>query len=458
MDYTLACFHTVEQLGQNEVMLPPKFISRLLFIFCLLVASPIARATDLLAIYRLAQCNDPILQAAKEAELAMGEAKPQALANFLPNVSATASQLENHSSIGVVANLPSGSFSYGRTMLNLSITQPVFYYQEWIKYGQATEKVRQARATYAAAELDLIVRTFNGYFAVLKAMDTVYFAKAQTKAFAKFLDQTEQRYKAGLINNTDMEIAKARHDNARAEEIVADNNLMSQKEKLREIIGEPVFGLASLRTGAPLPSPEPSTVEAWLAIALEQNFLLQASRFNVCAARADIKINQANHLPTLNAVGAIDKDTGTPDDPHIVTSFFGLKAALPIFNGGAINSRTRQAMHVYQQAHKQLETLQRQTESMTRQSFNGVLTQLNQIAALTLAVTSNEKALKATESSFNVGSRTIVDVLNAQTDLLRAQKELKSARYDYILQSILLKQAAGTLSPEDVQHVNAWLQ
>jgi outer membrane protein len=440
-------------------------ILKFLSLTVLSLSSLSVAAEDLLAVFRLAQCNDPTIQAAKEAQLAAAEATPQARALFLPQLNATANQFSYHVTNNARGATPplsgtinASSFGYNQGTYSLILNQPVFYYQQWVQYAQAEAQVKQANATYAAAEQDLIVRTIQGYFNVLKAMDALKFAKAQRLALAKYLEQTQARFKVGLIAITDVQIAKAQHDSAYAQEITAENNVANAKEKLREITGYPIEHFAHLREILTLKSPEPDNIEKWVCTAMEQNFNLQAARFKADAARTAIKINQGGHLPTVNINGSVNSYTRTPLSTNKRNVNAGLQVALPLFNGGAVVSKTKQAVHLYEQTQQQMETTHRQTESNTRQAYRSVLTQISQVNALKQAIISNESALKATQASFDVGTRTIVDVLSAQTNLIQAQQNHANARYDYIVQSVLLKQAAGLLEPCDVQHINAWLK
>jgi outer membrane protein len=331
----------------------------------------------------------------------------------------------------------------------------VFYYQQWVHYQQASEQVKAAHATYAAAEQDLIVRTIKGYFNVLRAVDTLSFAGAQRKAFDKFLDQTEQRYKAGLIAITDVQIAKAQRDSAYAEEMVAENGVHDAREQLREITGQPVASLVSLRQEIPLESPDPQNPEAWVQTALSHNFQLQALRYQTEATRSHIKLSHAGHLPSVVLSSNLARASSTPLEARHTWKVLGLGISLPLFSGGLIRSQTREAVHLYEQAQKNLETLHRSLERQSRQAYAGVLTQISQSKALQQAVISNQSALEATEAAFNVGTRTIVDVLSAQSNLIQAQQQYANARYAYIMQSLQLKQVAGSLSPEDLFQINA---
>ncbi len=417
-------------------------------------------AHDLLKIYALAQDNDPVLQSAREAELAAAEAKPQALAGFLPTIQATTNPTKTSNTAvpatgtqSTITNQSYDKFSYGFTL-----TQPVFYYQQWVQFHQASKQIKAAHATYAAAEQDLMVRTTQGYFNVLSAVDALSFAHAQRKALDKYLDQTQQRYKVGLIAITDVQIAKAQRDSAYAQEIAAENGVKDAKEQLRQITGQPVDTLVSLRKNIHLESPTPQIPESCVQSALTHNFQLQAARYQTEATRANINLNQAGHLPVLGVSSSVARASSTPLAPRNTAKVLGLQVAIPLFSGGLVSSKTREAVHLYEQAQKDLETQYKALESQTRQAYSGVITQINQVKALKQAIVSNQAALDATEASFNVGTRTIVDVLTAQKNLIQAQQNYANARYNYFLQTIQLKQAAGSLNPNDLVEINGLLE
>ena len=428
------------------------FVNKLTCVLGLLIFfTNTATAKDLLNVFQLAHTNDPILQAAKKSQLAKLESLPQARALFFP----TLNTLATHTAFDT--NATGTRPHYNQSTYNLAINQPVFYYQQWVGLSQAKEQVKAANADYAAAEQDLIVRVTQSYFNVLRAFDALKFAKAQRTAVSKFLEQTQQRYKVGLIAITDVQIAQAQHDNAYAQEITAENNLANKEEMLREITGEPIETYSFLRKELSLKPPEPLNTEEWVNKALAQNLSLQAKEFSVKATRANIRMVESGHLPTLSVTSKITRMNSEPLNPGSRNSNVGLQVNMPIFSGGSVQSKTRQAVYTYEASKKEFETLHRQIESKTRQAYRGVLTQISQATALKQAIVSNQSALDATEAAFNVGSRTIVDVLNSQTSLIQAQQNYANARYDYILQSIQLKQATGTLTPEDIYYINAWL-
>lgn len=426
------------------------------------IASEVSYAEDLLEVYQISYCNDPTLQIAKETFLAAREALPQARAQFLPVVKATATHAEY--TIGGIPGILFGNINASPTsevffsnVYNISLSQPIYNFSYWAQFAQASETVKAANFTYAAAEQDLILRSAERYFNVLKAQDNLTYAIAQRTAFKKLFEQTEERYKAGLIAITDVEIARARYDNALSQEIVANANLCNEKVRLQEITCIKIIDYACLKDTLPLIAPD-SPMEDWVTKALAQNLELQASCFTTSAARADVKMKRADHLPTVDIVSDFFyADPAPTSSSRFSTSQIGLKVSLPIFNGGATNSKVRQSMHNYLKADNDHERLLRVTDSNTRQAYLNICTNIDQVQALTQAVISNEGALKATTESFNSGTRTIVDVLNAETDLIRAKTDLANARYNYILETLRLKKAAGMLCPVDLAHINTWL-
>lgn len=420
---------------------------------------------DLMVILDLAICNDPTVLAAKQAQLAALEALPQAAAQFLPVLDAQSYHTSNYNNgAGFIANNPITVFvgkvgGYNSNFYTLSLKQPVFHFEHWEKYIQASDQVKQANATYASAQQDLMLRSAAAYFAVLQAIDTYDHAVAQVTALQKFYDQTNERFKVGLIAITDVQIAKARHDSAVAQKIVAETGIATQIEKLKEIIGCCADNLATLKTDVVLTPPDPADIDCWVDVALNQNLDLKAALFKAMVTRSDIKLSQFNHLPTVDILGSVVRTNPTNQVQFKnTTSSIGFQVNFPLFRGGGVMSKTSQAIHTFLQTDKQAEIVFRTVQSNARQFYLNVLTAISQVKALNQAVVSNQSALDATEASFNVGARTIVDVLNAQTDLIQAKQNLSVAKYNYILQTLQLKRVAGTLSPDDLCQINTWLE
>ncbi len=452
-------------MTKNNCRITTVFLMATSFIFCCTTAfGQAAQSTrshpaqyDLIKLYQEAQINDSILQTAKEIQLAERQKLPLARAHFLPVVDIEVNYLADRDRERS-RNL--GAFHLNRYWL--SVVQPIIHFEHWKKYSQATAIVKRANALYSAAEQNLMLRLATAYFNVLQAIDNFYFSKASVDAYCKIQEQTEERYKAGLTSKTDFEIAKAQHDNAMASLLLAENEICNQKERLRAIVGHEVDEILPLRENINFTPPEPCDLDKWIATSLAQNFDLQAGRFGTKAAKDNIKIHEYEHLPRVDATGNLSspRNQKSITGPHSrsLDRNVGVRICVPVFQGGTVNYRTRQAVHEYLKTDRELETLYREVENLTRRSFRGVMTQIGQIGVLEQAMRSNENALQATTHSFNEGTRTIVDVLNAQRDLIRSQQAHSAARYQYVLSSLELKLAAGILCVEDLCHVNSWLQ
>ena len=384
----------------------------------------------------------------------------QARAAFLPSVQASASVIGNDQDVRQSTFSPRSRPSFQDTRLQLSVTQPLYRKDLWISLGQADISIQQANVEYASARQNLMLRTADSYFSVLRALDERSFADATREAFEQQLKQSQQRFEVGLIAITDVEEAKSGFDRARADVIAADNALDTAKEALREITGEYHPTLALLGEQTPLVVPEPANIDDWTETALQQNLDLLASLFAADRAREEISRQQSRHLPTVDLVASYDnnKTGGQFGDSELRTNSIGFQLVVPIYEGGTVLSSTRESRHLYQQSVDQVEQARRSAQRQTRNAYLGVKSGIARVQALGQAVRSAESALEAIEAGFQVGTRTSVDVLNATRDLFRAKRDHALARYDYIIDILSLKQAAGTLSEEDLLTINAWLE
>ena len=288
-------------------------------------------------------------------------------------------------------------------------------------------------------------------------------AQANKDAIARQLEEAETRFEVGLIAITDVEEAQARFDLANADVIQAENALDNAREALREVAGEYYGSISSLIDEVPLIVPEPDDIDAWTTIALEQNLQLRAAHEATLVARDEIRRVEAGHLPTLDLVGSHTRSDnrgsgGAGFGVESWTSAIGVQLNLPIYQGGTVLSQTRESRHLYEQSVADLETVRRSTQRQAHDAFLGVKSGISRVRALKQALASTESALAAVQAGFDVGTRTSVDVLDAQSDLFEARRNYASARYAYILDILSLKQAAGTLSEDDLVQVNGWLQ
>ncbi|MDB6096777.1 MAG: uncharacterized protein JWM09_1055 [Francisellaceae bacterium] len=412
-------------------------------------------AENLINMYELAYKNNADIIAARSNFYAQRQNIPIAQASLFPQVGANINSAQNRSVVTPNTN----STFYKTEVFGLNLTQPIFNLNKFIALKKANLDVKSAFASLTAAEQQLIYDTADQYFSVLKAIDDLEFNKTQRQAFAKSLEQANQQFKAGLIAITDVEISKARHDSANASEIAAQTAVLNEYESLRELIGGPVEKINPLQKKINLLPPSPNDINAWVKTSIAQNWKLKAALLASEALKTNIKIINSSNFPAVDLIGSISKGSSASTKIYgrPTNQMIGISLNLPLFSGGSSRAQGRQALHFYKQAQFKTEQLSRNTESLSRQAFRGVITQIAQIKALQQAVISNQSALNASQSAFDAGTRTLVDVLDAQSDFIKAKRDYAFARYDYILNSLKLKLAAGTLGVEDLKLINNWL-
>ncbi len=415
------------------------------FLTALSAATP---ADNLLEVFEAALASDPEFLASGAENRAAREARPQALAGLRPGVRLSFDTRWNE-------RQRQGGFRSDN--LALDIEQPLYRRDRRIAVEQADSRIASADAFHAAARQDLMVRVAERYFGVLEAEDEISFARATLEAFEQQLAQSRQRFEVGLIAITDVEEAKAGFDLSRARLIAAENALDSARETLRETTGayhERLAPLGDMR----LVTPVPADIDKWTQTALERNPRLLAARHDTETARREIERMEAGHAPTLDAFGVFglnDSESGVLGETRRAS--VGLRLNLPLYSGGSVVSRTRESRHRYQRALDVLERERRRAQRETRDAYLGVDSGISRVKALEQAVRSSETAAEAIEAGFQVGTRTSVDVLDAQRELFRTRRDLSEARYGYVLDVLRLKRAAGTLSEHDLRLISAWL-
>ncbi|MDZ7736133.1 MAG: TolC family outer membrane protein [Gammaproteobacteria bacterium] len=417
-----------------------------------------ATAADLLDIYSMAETSDPSFQEARANFEATLETKPQARAQLLPQLNLSLHQESNTQDIKTTG--PSSTVDFTSRGFNLDLRQPIFRAPAYLQYQQSDSIINQAEAELQAARQDLAIRVAEAYFDVLAAEDNLTFARAEKRSLEQQLEQAEQRFEVGLTAITDIQEARAGYDRATAQVIEAENAVDNARETLREITGEYVTNVARLSEEVPLVKPNPDDIDAWTSRSLEQNLAVIAAQHGLETADQEIDIQKAEHLPTLDLVAGRNYESsgGFFGSRQIRTDAVGVELNMPLFQGGAVTSRTREARKQYDATLQRLHLRQRSAQSQTRQSYLGVISGISRIKALEQAVVSSETALEATNAGFDVGTRTAVDVVAAERALSDARRNLARARYDYIVDSLRLKQAAGILGNQDLALVNRWLQ
>lgn len=431
----------------------------------LLFLAPYARAEDLIAVYKLAQENDPKFRAAQSVYLAEREKLPQARAGLMPTLNARVARDRNNNETvadSFIPGRPSARFEYSSSEYSLSLSQPVYNAAVFSGFSQAKAEVRRAEAEYAAAAQDLILRVAQAYFEMLLAQDSLEFTHAEKTSIRRQWESAEARLKVGLATITDVHDAKARYETGAAKEIEAENSLQDKREALRELTGRLPESPARVGVNMPLITPEPADMNQWVEKSLMQNYLLLAKREAADSAREEIRRQRAGHYPTLDLVGTRTRNDadGSVTGPGIRAdnTVVGLQLNVPLFQGGLVGSRTEEAVHRYDATQQEFEATRRATERAARAAYLGVAGGTAKVTALAQAVVAGESALNAKTEGFAAGINTNIDVLDASRDLYRAKRDLSSARYDYLLNMLRLKQAAGILGESDLVQINGWLQ
>ena len=424
---------------------------------------PAVAATDLLEVYDRAQISDPLLQQATASRLAIRETRTQALIGLLPI------DLSANKYFQGIGGLPITT----PATASLSLAVNLFSWSSWVALKAADATVAQSEANFLAAQQSLVQRVTAQYFAVLAAQDTLSAQQSALQSVQIQLDQAEQRYNVGLLAITDVEIARASRDSTNAAVIAAKRTLATQNDLLRAITGETYRTLAGPGDDMPLLTPAPASEDAWVSTAMEQNASLTASRMAADIARDGLLSAYGGHLPTIGINvyrnWALEHGNFTP--PAQVEALLGqltpftgnsdtiwqIAISVPIFTGGAGSSRVRQARYTWAAAKAGLDYSSRQTEEQTRDAYQGVISQISQVAALRQAVHSSRVSLEATQAGYTAGIKTAVDLLTSRELLVQAETNYAQAKYGYLDDIVSLRLAAGSLDRHTVEMINAWL-
>jgi outer membrane protein len=428
---------------------------------CVIALLPaVSPAEDLLAVYDLAVDSDPTLREAEQTLYATREIKPQARALLLPNFGVTGEvdyQNVDASGTGVTGSF-NRSDSYSTQRLAAVVNQSVYDRGNWVRLSQADDTIAQAEAAYRSAQIDLMVRTTQAYFGVLEAADRVRVEEALVAANERQLEQSKQRFEVGLVAITDVNDSQAAFDRSRANLITAENALNNAWEALRRIIGPVSIPLARLGDQLPLAPPQPNDVNIWAETARANNYAIIAARESAEAARKDIEIERSGYYPSVDLQAGYDVSrSGAQFNTDSDTGFVGLTLNVPIYQGGAVASRTRQAGHQFRAAQDRLDQQRRAVINQVKDAFRGIISSISDVRARQAAIVSARSSLESTQAGLEVGTRTQVDVLNAQRALFQAEFDYLAARYDYIINGVLLHQATSTLTRDVLAKGNEWL-
>jgi len=438
-----------------------KTLTSLIISIACAATSTFAYAEDLLSVYQQAKANDPAVLKAQAQFNASKEGIAQARATLLPQISAYGSYTEYEKTYD--DSLP-GSYQFEDAEIGARLNMELYHHDTWLNLDNAKKSAHRSDISYQSAKQDLIVRVTGAYFDVLSAKDDLEFAEAEKAAIERQLEQTKQRYSVGLTAVTAVHEAQAQYDNAVTSVIRATNRVFNSEEALRVITNIYPRNLNALNTKRFSASrPIPDSANEWQQTAEAKNLDLIAQKISVDIAKENINISRSGHYPTLDL--AASYSTKDSDDVLSVPNFaresdsqsIGITLTVPLYSGGATSSRVRQAQSNYVAASQDLAQTHRNVVRNARNSYNNVIADVSGIKALQQSVVSAESALKATEAGFEVGTRTIVDVLDSTRNLYNAKRNLSSTRYSYIQSILALKRAGGTISEKDVSDINQGL-
>lgn len=425
-------------------------------------------ASDLIELYGLAERHDPEIRAAFAEFRAVEQQVPQSWANLLPQISGSANQSYSDGETRIEGQ-PTREFDGESTGFEIRATQTIYNHAYWQRLGQANLNAAQAEANYNAARQELIVRTANAYFNVLAAIDNLAFAEAERKSVEQQLEQTKQRFEVGLIAITDVKESQAQYDQAVAQEIEAQNTLSTTREALWTIVNSYPERLKPLSEQLPLLQPEPADKQQWVEKALAENLSLIAADFARRSAQQEVDIQRSGHFPTIDVSARhnfSDEEEGRftfdPTDPtapiESTDTTITLSVNVPIFSGGGTHARVKEAVFRRDATRERYEATRRQVIQQTRDAYQSILADISRVNALKQALVSSEAAYEATVAGYEVGTRNSVEVLTALRNVFAAKRDYSQTRYNYVLDLLRLKQAAGSLSMGDVKEINRWLQ
>lgn len=416
-----------------------------------LVCASAAQSADLQEVYEQARQYDAEYSAAQFDLEAARQRIPQARSAFLP-------QLSFGAEAGISTLADDGDGPYSDTALSLSLSQTLFNRSSGKLLDQAELGVMQAEAQYAALGQTLILRVATAYFDVLRAGVNVEFSQSELKAISRQLEQAQRRFDVGLVPVTDVRSAQAQYDLAVAQEIAASNQLSTAQEALVLISGLNPSVLSPLADDLPLLPPSPADIDSWVDTATDQNLELVIARLANESSQTQVDLERASRYPTLSLVGTAASSTTEQElrsDADIAE--IKLQLSLPILTGGLVNAQIAQARALALSSDEQLLAQERATIQQTRDGYRGVQASISRVKALRQALDSTQKSAEATQAGFRAGTRTSVEVLQALRDTFSARSDYAGARYDYIINSLNLKAAAGTLSEDDIYSINRFL-
>jgi len=421
---------------------------------------------SILEIYEEALENDPTFKAAEYSYLSDKQIVVQGRAALFPSITLSGSTNWNEYYQNDELQQEYNSFSK-----SARLSQPLFRLDSWFNFKRSKALTNAAEADFAYQQQSLLIRTADLYFGVLRAIDNLNASISEEKAIKKQLDQAQQRYEVGLSAITGVQEAQLAYDLSKAARISNEGNLFSAREALNALIGREIFSIDELGNNLEVSLPYPNSKEQWVETAIENNYELKSSYLRKDAAKSNARSAASNHLPKIDIIGSgSESETnqfnyegfevngqGIPVPSVTGRRNYSLQMSIPIFQGGAVSSRRKQAYSQYNQADENTIFTKRRIIQEVRSQFSNVVTLVANVNAQEQAVISASSALEATQVGYKVGTRNIVDLLQAEKNLYSAEKNLANAKYDYILANLRLSLAAGTISPNDIVQINKLL-
>ncbi|RZA19550.1 MAG: channel protein TolC [Proteobacteria bacterium] len=429
--------------------------------------APLASMTDLVSVYQEAVLNNADLAASRADYAAQSEIVPQARAGLLPNLSAGYDINDTRTAL----DQPSAVYNRSGNSYRAQLSQPLFRADRWFQRKAAKAVDEQAAVQLSATEQNLILQSAQAYFSVLRAQDNLATARAEENAFRRQLDQSQERFNVGLSDKTDTLQSQASYDTARANRIIAQRQVDDAFQALITLTNREYNSIQGIVHTLPVLAPIPNDASTWVDTASRQNLDLLASNYAVEAAEQTLRQRKAGHAPTVDAVAQYQKGDndnlgfsnpsnlpGVSYGSDVSQRSIGVQLNIPIYSGGLTSSQVREAYARLTQSEQQRESLRRQVVENTRNLHRAVNTDVEQVQARKQSIISNQSSVLATEIGYQVGTRNIVDVLDAQRQLYSSVRDYNNTRYDYILDNLRLKQAAGILSPGDLQDLTRFLK
>lgn len=423
----------------------------------MLTSAPV-HAETLEEIYNLAVVNDPQLGSAQAVFLSRNEVVAQSRARILPNVSLVGQTSDNMRRFPTNPSPPTSNFNDHNWAAVLN--QPIFRLDSWYSFQQSKNIQAEAVATFAAEQQALLIRVSESYFAILRANAALSATNAERDAVQRQLEQVQQRFDVGLVAITDVLESQAAYDSSTVNVIESEGAQSTSFEPLFRLTGSNLQDVNALVEDFPVRYPDPQNEDAWVSTAMEHNYSLIATRERLRTAERGLQIAKTGHYPTIDAqatwghqVSGANAFLGSKIDQRT----YLLNLNVPIYQGGGVRANVKQARYDVEAAQKNLDFVEKQVAEATRILYTAINTDVARVRARLRGIESSQSALDATQTGYEVGTRNIVDVLDAQQNLYRSQFQYADARYIYVLDTLLLKQSVGTLNPEDLYELNRFL-